>query len=294
MTPTTREGFLYGLGAYVWWGLVPIYFLWLGKFNAYDFVAHRIVWSAVLLAVVITLTKRWPDTLRCFRTPALLLPLTVSAVLVAYNWLMYVSCVVIGEIVQASLGYYILPLVSVVMGVVIFRERLRPMQYAAIAFAAAGVVLLTREAAEFPSLGLAVALSFSVYGMIRKKVPVDGLVGLTVETFVLAPLALGYLLHVHHERGESEDLETMFKLSVSGVVTAIPLLCFGQAARRLPLAMLGFMQYISPTLQFFLALWLFHERITGQWPYYALVWIALLIFSLDSYLWYRHHHQASR
>jgi chloramphenicol-sensitive protein RarD len=292
VTPTTREGFLYGLGAYVWWGLVPLYFLWLGKFNAYDFVAHRIVWSAVLLAVVITLTKRWPDTLHGFRTPSLLLPLTVSAVLVAYNWLMYVLCVVIGEIVQASLGYYILPLVSVVLGLVIFRERLRPMQYAAIAFAATGVVLLTREAAEFPSLGLALALSFSVYGMIRKKVPVDGLVGLTVETFVLAPIALGYLMYVYCDRSETENMATMFKLSVSGVVTAIPLLCFGQAARRLPLAMLGFMQYISPSLQFFLALWLFKENISGQWMYYALVWIALVVFSVDSFLWYRRYQQA--
>jgi len=292
VTPTTREGFLYGLGAYVWWGLVPIYFLWLGKFAALDFVAHRIVWSAVLLAVVVTLTQRWPDTVRCFRTPAILAPLTVSAILVAYNWLMYVLCVVIGQIVQASLGYFILPLVSVVLGMVVFRERLRPMQYLAIAFAAAGVCSLTWAAGVFPALGLAVALSFSVYGMIRKKVPVDGLVGLTVETFVLTPVALGYLVLVYCQRGETDDVETMFKLSVSGVVTAVPLLCFGQAARRLPLAMLGFMQYISPSLQFLLALWLFDEKVEGRWLNYVLVWIALVIFSIDSFFWYRRRQMA--
>jgi chloramphenicol-sensitive protein RarD len=287
VTPTTREGFLYGLAAYGWWGLVPIYFLWLGKFNAVDFVAHRIVWSAVLLAVVVTLAGRWRDVTKCFATPALLIPLTVSAILVAYNWLMYVLCVTVGEIVQASLGYYILPLVSVALGVVIFRERLRPMQILAIGFAAAGVGSLTWAAGVLPALGLAVALSFSVYGLLRRRVPVDGLVGLTIETFVLAPVALAYLVAVYWQRGEIDDADMMLKYSVSGVVTAVPLLCFGQAARLLPFAMLGFMQYISPTVQFLLALWLFDEKVQGRWLDYGLVWIALAVFSIDSYLWYR-------
>jgi chloramphenicol-sensitive protein RarD len=172
---------------------------------------------------------------------------------------------------------------------VIFRERLRPMQYAAIVFAGAGVASLTWAAGVVPVLALAIALSFSVYGMIRKKVPVDGLVGVTVETIVLTPLALGYLVFRYCERGGTEDVETMSKLSVSGVVTAIPLLCFGQAARRLPLAMIGFMQYIAPSIQFVLALWLFNEKIQGRWINYILVWIALLVFSFDSYLWFRQH-----
>jgi chloramphenicol-sensitive protein RarD len=217
----------------------------------------------------------------------LLIPLTVSAILVAYNWLMYVLCVTVGEIVQASLGYYILPLVSVALGVVIFRERLRPMQILAIGFAAAGVGSLTWAAGVLPALGLAVALSFSVYGLLRRRVPVDGLVGLTIETFVLAPVALAYLVAVYWQRGEIDDADMMLKYSVSGVVTAVPLLCFGQAARLLPFAMLGFMQYISPTVQFLLALWLFDEKVQGRWLDYGLVWIALAVFSIDSYLWYR-------
>lgn len=289
---STREGFLYGLAAYVWWGLVPIYFLWLGPFSAVDFVAHRIVWSAVFLAIFITLLGRWGDTLHCFRTPKLLVPLTLSAVLVGYNWLMYVLCVVVGEIVQGSLGYFILPLVSVLLALIVFRERLRPLQILAIGFALSGVVQLTWTVGDFPVFALAIALSFSVYGMIRKKVPVDGLIGVTVETFVLTPISLAYLLFGYAERGETEEPMMLFKLSMSGIVTAIPLLCFGQAARRLPLAMLGFMQYIAPSMQFLLAVWLFNENVDGRWTYYGLVWTALVIFSLDSYLWYRRTNQS--
>lgn len=287
MTPSAREGFLYGLAAYIWWGLVPFYFHWLGKIEPLDFLAHRIVWSAVLLTLVITLTGRWRETLRCFRTPSLLLPLTGSAVLVAYNWLFYILCVHVGEIVQASLGYFILPLLSVFLGMLIFHERLRPLQRLAIGIAALGVTLLTWSASVFPALALALALSFSVYGMIRKKVPVDGLTGLAVETAVLAPIALAYLIIGYVERGECEEPATLAKLALSGIVTAVPLLCFGQAARRLPFAMLGFMQYISPSLQFLIALFLFQEKVRGGWHNYALVWLALVIFSIDSYRWYR-------
>jgi chloramphenicol-sensitive protein RarD len=281
---TFRDGLLYGLGAYVWWGLVPIYFRWLGDFSTLDFVAHRIVWSAALLAIVITACGRWSDVRQCVRRPALLAPLCVSSILVAYNWLMYVICVSAGEIVQASLGYFILPLVSVIMGMIVFHERMRPPQLLAIGCAAIGVLSLTWSAGVFPSLALAVALSFCVYGMIRKTVPVDGLIGVTVETMVLTPIALACLLASYWQRGATEDAEQLARLSLSGVVTAVPLLCFGQAARRLPLTMLGFMQYISPSLQFLLALYLFKERVIGGWLHYGLIWAALLIFSADSYL----------
>lgn len=287
MTSSTREGFLYGLVAYVWWGLVPFYFLWLGPFVAGDFVAHRIVWSAVFLGILILFLRRGHETLRVFRDPKLFVPLCISAVLVAYNWLMYVFCVATGEIVQASLGYFILPLLSVFLGLIVFHERLRPFQQAAILVAAASVISLTWAAGVFPAQAFAIALSFSVYAMIRKKVPVDGLIGVTIETLVLAPVALAYLLWSYWERGETEDALTLIKLAVSGVVTAVPLLCFGQAARRLPFAMLGFMQYISPSLQFLIALWLFHEKVMGGWFNYGLVWLALAIFSIDSYFQFR-------
>lgn len=285
----TREGAFYGLAAYAWWGLVPIYFHWLGKVSPLDILAHRIVWSAVFLGIILTFARRWPEVVRCFRTPAILLPLFCSAWLVASNWLLYITAVHLDDIVQASLGYFILPLFSAVLGFIIFREKLRPIQQAAIGVAFVGTALLTWDVGRFPWLALALALSFGVYGMIRKKVPVDGLIGLAVETFLLVPIAGAYLAVGYWQRQELEDAELLFKLALSGVVTAIPLLCFGQAARRLPFAMLGFMQYISPSVQFLLAVFLFEEKVQGGWLNYGLVWTALVIFSIDSYLWYRRH-----
>ncbi len=291
MPNTTRDGFLWGIAAYGWWGLVPIYFHWLGKgISPFDILAHRIAWSAVFLAFVLTLTRRWPDTVRCLKTPTLLWPLAGSALLVAYNWLMYVLSIHFQIIVQASLGYFLLPLVSIALALLIFRERMRPLQQVAIVFAGAGVGLLTWEVGELPWLSLAIAISFGVYGMVRKQVPVDGLTGLAIETIVLLPLTLTYLAVSYVQRGEIEDAPLLFKLSLSGIVTAVPLVCFGQAARRLPLAMLGFMQYTSPSVQFLLAVFLFGESARGGWWNYGLVWTALVIFSIDSYRWYRREH----
>ncbi len=287
MQNATRDGFIYGLTAYVWWGLVPLYFRWLGDVEPLDILAHRIAWSAVFLSLILTSANRWPETLRCLGTARVFWPLCVSALLVALNWLMYILCVHFKIIVQASLGYFVLPLVSVALGMVVFRERLRPLQHLAIVFAFTGVCLLTWTVGELPWFALGLALSFAVYGLIRKQVPVDGLIGLSVETVVLLPIALGYLAIVYWARWELEDAWLLFKLSLSGIVTAVPLLCFGQAARRLPFSMLGFMQYISPSVQFLLAVTVFHEVVEGGWWNYALVWTALAIFSIDSYRWYR-------
>ena len=284
---------MWGLAAYGWWGLVPIYFEWLGKgISPFDILAHRIAWTAVFLVLILTATRRWPDTIRALTMPTLLLPLAGSALLVAYNWLMYVLSVHFQIIIQASLGYFLLPLVSIALALAIFRERMRPLQYVAIAFAGLGVALLTWEAGEAPWLSLAIALSFGIYGLVRKQVPVDGLTGLSVETIVLLPITLTYLGIGYWQRGVAEDAELLFKLSLSGIVTAVPLICFGQAARRLPLTMLGFMQYISPSVQFLLAM-SFGEKVRGGWWNYALVWTALVIFSIDSYRWYRRQQVSS-
>ncbi len=287
MVRPTREGVLYGLAAYGWWGLVPIYFRWLGEISPLDILAHRIFWSAVFLAIILTVTRRWDETLRCLKTRDILRPLIVSAILVAFNWLMYILAVYLQKIVQASLGYFILPLVNVALGMVIFGERMRTLQYIAVGIAGVGVIALAVAGGEVPWLAFALALSFSFYGMIRKKVPVDGLTGLAVETIVLLPVAILGLIALTIQRGDIEDAQLLGKLSLSGVVTAIPLLCFGQAARRLPFSLLGFMQFISPSLQFMLAVTLFGEQIRGGWWPYVLVWSALVIFCIDSYRWYR-------
>ncbi len=287
MASPTREGVLYGLAAYGWWGLVPIYFRWLGEISPLDILAHRIFWSAVFLAMILTVTGRWNETLRSLKTRDILRPLIISAILVAFNWLMYILAVHLQKIVQASLGYFILPLVNIALGMVIFGERMRALQYLAVVVAGIGVVALAFAGGEVPWIAFALALSFSLYGMIRKKVPVDGLTGLAVETIVLLPLAVGGLIALTIERGNLEDTQHLAKLSLSGVVTAIPLLCFGQAARRLPFSLLGFMQFISPSLQFVLAITLFGEQIRGGWWPYVMVWAALVIFSIDSFRFYR-------
>lgn len=286
MPHQARDGFLYGLTAYVWWGLVPLYFAWLGSYPPYDFVAHRILWSALFLGLILTCTRRWPETLRCLTTPKLIRPLGASAFLVAANWLGYVLCVENRLIVQASLGFFVLPLVNVALGLLVLRERPRILQTLAIGVALLGVSVLTSAYGEVPWLALALAVSFAFYGLIRKQVPVDGLTGVAVETIVLLPLTSIYLAVAYLYRLEVEEPALFCKLSLSGVVTAVPLLCFGQAARRLPFTTLGFMQYISPSLQFWLAITLFAEPVE-DWTGYLIVWTALVVFSIDSYREYR-------
>lgn len=281
-----RAGTLYGLAAYAWWGLVPLYFKAVADLPAVEILAHRIVWSLAFLAVVLTRARRWGDVTRCFRDPGLLLTLLGSTVLIAINWLVYIHGVVSGQIVQASLGYFILPLISIALGMVWFKERLRPLQLAAVAVAAAGVVELARARGELPWIALVIAVSFGFYGLLRKRAPVDGLVGLSIEVILLMPAAAGYLLFLSltgtlslGARGVTTDL----LLFLSGVVTAVPLLCFGQAARRLPLSGLGFLQYLSPTVALLLAVVLYGEEFHREEAIsFALIWTALGIYSVDA------------
>jgi chloramphenicol-sensitive protein RarD len=294
---TTREGLSYGLAAYGLWGLVPLYFYWLKGISPYEVVAQRILWSAVFLVGVLTVTRRWPAVGRCLRTRTLFLPLAISSVLIAINWLVYYLSIDRNEIVQASLGYYILPLASVLIGLAVFRERLRLWQWVALGLASIGVIRMTVVAGEVPWIALTLAGSFGVYGAIRKKVPVDGLTGLTVETFLLLPVVLAYL-GWEAQQGTLTAVPDRWGLTLlvamSGVVTATPLLCFGQAARRLPLSTMGFLQYLSPTLQLVVAIFCFDEKAPeGGWGDFVLIWIALAIFSLDSLVVYRNSEQSA-
>jgi chloramphenicol-sensitive protein RarD len=289
VTDKTREGFLYGLAAYGLWGLVPLYFRWLNDVPSFEIVAHRVVWSAVFLAALLVLARRWPRVVECFRIRRLLLPLTASACFVGINWLVYILSVEWQQVVQSSLGYYMTPLVSVLIGLAAFRERLRPLQWFAVVIATAGVVGLTVASGGLPWIALVLAVSFGLYGAVRKKVPVDGLTGLSVETGLLAPFALAYLAWLA-QRGEAATGADPWGLgpavALSGVITTIPLLCFGQAARRLPLSTLGFLQYLSPTVQLVIAVWHFREP-PPSWGPLVLIWVALAIFSADSFAFYR-------
>ena len=287
MQGKTREGMVYGLAAYGLWGLVPLYFCLLKEIDPVELLSHRVLWSALFLGGVVALAGRWDTVRHCFRTPSLLLPLTITAVLIAANWLVYIVSVNEERIAEASLGYYVTPLVSVLIGLVAYRERLRPLQWLAISAAGIGVALVVRAVGGVPWIALILAVSFGLYGAIRKKVPVDGLAGLCVETGLLVPVGIGYLAWAAHEDAVqvSFDQPGLFALvALSGVVTAIPLLCFGQAARRLPLSTLGFLQYLAPSLQLAVAVYVFHEEPRLGWDNFALIWAALAIFSADALL----------
>lgn len=281
-----REGFLCGLVAYVWWGLVPLYFKAVTALGAAELLAHRIVWSVLFLALVLGATGRWGDFARCFRDPKVLRALALSTVLIAVNWFVYIFSVTTNRLVQASLGYFILPLVSVMLGLVVFKERLRLLQWIALALAALGVVTLTLAKGEWPWIALILAFSFAFYGLVRKTAPVDGLIGLSVEVALLLPPSAGYLLYLTWT-GEgtfgTAGLGLDALVVLSGVVTAVPLLFFGQAARRLPLSTLGFLQYLSPTLALILAVALFGEDFgRSDGVSFGCIWAALAVFSVDT------------
>lgn len=285
-----RRGLAYGIAAYGFWGMVPLYFKAVASVPPLEVLAHRVVWSVLLLAGLVTLARRWSDVAGCVR-PVVLLTLLASTGFIAVNWFVYVYGVATHQVLQTSLGYFINPLVNVVLGMIFFRERLRRGQWVAVSLAALGVIYLAFSAGAFPWIALTLAFSFALYGLLRKVVAVDSLIGLSVETMLLAPAALGFLIYLgvaHQGAFGSGDRTINLLLALSGLVTTVPLLCFGQAARRLPLSTLGFLQYLAPTLQFLLAVAVFREPFTAvQLGSFACIWAALVLFILDSVFAYR-------
>ena len=281
---SARAGLLLGLGAYSVWGVLPLYFKALDHVPPTETVAHRILWSLVLLAVLASLWRRWPAIGAALRNRRVALTLFVTALLIATNWLVYIWAVVNDHVLEGSLGYFLNPLVNVALGVVLLKEKLRPMQIAAVALAAAGVVVLAFGAGSGLWISLTLAFSFATYGYLRKVAPVDSLEGLSIETALLAPVALGWALWLQAE-GVAEfgaTRATDLLLVLGGAVTAAPLLMFTAAARRLPYSTLGFLQYMAPSLQFLLAVLVFGEKLTlAHAICFGSIWTALLIFTLD-------------
>ena len=280
-----RRGLAYGLAAYGLWGLIPIYFK-AAATPPLELLAHRVVWALGMLLVVCLRQLRFGevrDALRSKRTLALLAGTTV---LIAINWLVYIWAVVNGRIVEGSLGYFMTPLVNVLLGVVVLKERLERPVVGALLVAASGVLWLSFLYGRPPWISLSLAMSFGLYGLLRKLVRVGAVAGLTVETAFLFPLALGYLV-LAGRRGALVFLSgspghDLF-LVAAGPITAIPLLLFAGAARRLPLTSLGFLQYLSPTLQFFLATLLYREPFSlKQGIGFGLIWAALVIFAIHT------------
>jgi chloramphenicol-sensitive protein RarD len=280
----SRSGLALGLGAYLLWGVLPLYFKAIGHVGALEIVAHRIIWSLFFLAALLTVAKRWPAIATALATPRVLLTLAVTAVLIGVNWLVYIYAVVTGHVLEGSLGYYLNPLVNVLLGVVLLKEKLTMMQKVAVFLAAAGVAVLAAGAGSAIWISLTLAASFALYGYLRKVATVDSLEGLSIETAFLAPLALGWIVWLQLS-GTGAFLEsggTDVLLVLGGAITAIPLLLFTAAARRLPYSTLGFLQYVAPSLQFLLAVLVFGEPLTtAHIVCFAAIWTALAIFIVE-------------
>jgi chloramphenicol-sensitive protein RarD len=277
---------LAGAAAYGSWGLFPIYFKAVSSVPALEILAHRVAWALLFLAFVVHRQQRTSELLQTLRAKQSLRILALSATTIALNWLVYIWSVVTGRILDSSLGYFINPLVNVLLGVLVLGERLERPVILAVGIASVGVAWMTLEVGQLPWIALALAASFGSYGMLRKLAPVGAVVALTVETMLLTPLACGYLVWAHHAGtlaflggGRSRDL----LLVLSGPLTAVPLILFGAAARRLPLSTLGFLQYISPTLQFLLGVFVYGEPFArSRAAAFVLIWLALAIFVAHS------------
>jgi chloramphenicol-sensitive protein RarD len=287
----TTWGVVYAASAFLIWGISPIYWKALQAVPALEIILHRMVWSFFFLVPLVILMRRWQefkDALSNYRT---LLILLFTALIVGGNWLLYIWAVNTDRLIQASLGYYINPLVNVVLGMVFLKERLRPPQIVAVLLAAAGVLYLTVYYGEFPWIALTLAVSFGLYGLIRKIVPVGSLVGLTVETLLLSIPALGYLFYLgSHGAGAFLRVSLKMDLLLMGcaVATATPLLLFTLGARRLYLSTVGLLQYIAPSCMFVLAVFLFREPFSkAQVVTFIFIWTALVIYSTDSVRYYK-------
>ena len=289
MAPSSKNigliGVAYALAAYLLWGLTPIYWKELRAFSGLEILAQRVVWSLLFLAILIAIFRQWSAVRRVIGSWRRLAPLIVTAVLVSFNWGVYIWAVNAGNVLEASLGYFMTPLISVLLGVIFLRERLRRWQGLAVLLAGAGVVILTVSIGVFPWVGLSLAVSFGFYGLIRKIVPTEPLVGLITETTLLLPVALVYIAYISATDtavAKSADLGLWLLLIGGGVVTSLPLLWFTQAAKRLQYSTLGLVQYVAPSIQFMLAVFLYGERFTNaHLVTFACIWVGLVIYTMD-------------
>jgi chloramphenicol-sensitive protein RarD len=283
----TTAGILFGIGAYGLWGLLPLYFFVLMPAGAVEIVANRVVWSLLFCALLITVTRSWSALAGALRNRAVFGSLALAAFLIAINWLTYTYGVTTGQAVEASLGYFINPLVSVLLGVFVLKEKLRPLQWAAVGIGFIAVGVLTYSYGKLPWIALTLAFSFGLYGFVKKRVGprVDAVTSLSVETMVLAPFAavtMVYLAVTGTATLTTQGPGHFWLLLASGVITAVPLLFFGASARRLPMTTIGLLQYFAPLLQFVLALVVFKEAMTvDRWIGFGVVWVALLVLTVD-------------
>ena len=284
--PESRRGLLLGVAAYTLWGAVPLYWPLLEPAGAIEILAHRIVWSCLTMGLILVLFRRTGQLRAILRNPRTTMLLLLAVVVITVNWGFYIYGVNNERVVETSLGYFINPLVTVLMGIVVLGERLRPLQWAAMGVAALAVVVLSVDYGRPPWIALALACSFGTYGLAKKVAGVEAVESLTFETVVLAPVAAGYLL-ILGARGTgnftAHGVDYALLLTTTGIVTAVPLICFGAAAVRVSMVSLGLLQYLAPILQFALGVLWFHEDMpAGRWIGFVLVWVALVLFTVEA------------
>jgi chloramphenicol-sensitive protein RarD len=284
----TRHGIVAGIVAYVIWGLVPIFFKQIAEVPAVEIIAHRVVWAMLLMTLIIGFGRGFGDALRIARQPAQLALIALASALVISNWLAFVWGVNNGHILETSLGYFILPLLNVALGVLVLKERLRRLQWVAVSLAAIGVAIEATRAGGVPWIALVLAGTFGIYGLLRKRLPLDAASGLFLETVCMTPPAvawLGWLAFSGQSNfGGGPELPSGrdLMLIATGPITAIPLLLFAVAARRLPLSMMAFLQYCAPSITFLLAVLVYHEPLDLKRTLaFAVIWLGLAIYSFD-------------
>jgi chloramphenicol-sensitive protein RarD len=284
--PETTRGLLFGVAAYTLWGTFPLYWTLLEPAGAIEILAHRIVWSSLTMAVLVVALRRTTQLRAAVADRRKLLLLAGAAAVISVNWATYIWGVNNGRVVEASLGYFINPLVTVLIGVVVQRERLRRLQWWALGIATVAVVVLTIDYGRLPWVAVGLAVTFGTYGLAKKQAGVDAIESLTIETVLLAPLALTYvglLAATGVSNFGSHGTGHALLLTTTGIVTAIPLMMFGAAAIRVSLVSLGLLQYLAPIIQFALGVFLFHEDMPpSRWAGFSLVWVALVIFTVEA------------
>ncbi|GAB3392555.1 EamA family transporter RarD [Humibacter soli] len=298
--PLSSRGLGFGIAAYVLWGFLPIYFIALEPAGPFEIVAWRVVFSLVFCAIALAVTRAWRAFGAILRRPRIVLIMGVAGVLIYINWQTYVYAALSGQVVEASLGYFINPIVTIFLGVIILRERLRLTQWIAIGISIVAVVVLTVGYGQLPWIALVLAFSFGFYGLVKKQVgkDVDAVSGLTLETAWLTPIAIIQLVVVGLTTGITFGHGSVWH-SIAivgvGVVTAVPLLLFAAASRRLPLVVMGFIQYFAPVLQFLVGVAILHEPMSPErWFGFALVWVALIMLTVDMVVTVRRERAAGR
>jgi chloramphenicol-sensitive protein RarD len=279
-----KLGLLFGISAYSMWGLFPLYWPLLEPANPLEIVSHRAVWTLVFCFIVLASTKALKSTLATLKRPMVAAKLLMTSILISINWLVYIWATNNEHVVEASLGYYINPLIIIGFGVILLKEKMRPLQWLALGIATLGVLVLTIDYGRLPWIAIGLALSWGSYGLIKKQLGLGALEGLAIETFISSFFYLGYLVFIGYQGtgqfGHSWGLTIL--LMSAGAITAIPLLLFNGAANRLQFTTIGLLQYITPTLQFSIGVWIQHEAMpTARWIGFAIIWVALTTLAID-------------